>query len=155
MKALSLRCANHFVTPLVVLYLFIYFISPVHSAEVTIAWDPNNEPDLAGYGIYLRENIPGPPYNLAGYVTLNELTEVDNPSFTVSGVNTNSTYYFAITAYDSENLESNFSQSLCVNTGVNNSVCASNTIDKSSGGGGGGGCFINSLSIRASKPGKR
>ena len=34
--------------------ILIFFILPVlaYSADVTLAWDANNEPDLAGYKLY-------------------------------------------------------------------------------------------------------
>ena len=32
--------------------LFFFWIGYAHSAQVTLAWDPNTDPDLAGYEIY-------------------------------------------------------------------------------------------------------
>ena len=64
--------------------LFGFFVSllwstSVLSADVTLAWDPNSETDLEGYGVYFRKDTPGPPYDLAGYITLAELNNVFTP----------------------------------------------------------------------------
>ena len=53
----------------------------VLSADVTLAWDPNSEPDLEGYGVYFRKGTPGPPYDLAGNLALADLTNVLRPFF--------------------------------------------------------------------------
>jgi hypothetical protein len=146
MKALYLRTANgKFLSAILILLLFS--ANGVYSAEVTLGWSPNPEGDLKGYGVYYRKSSDGPPYNLAGYVTLNELTNIDAPTFTVSGLDIDADYHFAVTAYDTEGLESDFCPSLCVKTGATNTLCSSgagnNPVPTVSGGsGGGGGCFI-------------
>ncbi|MCU0604735.1 MAG: hypothetical protein MUC33_18965 [Desulfobacterales bacterium] len=38
------------------------------AADITLAWSPNSEGDLAGYGIYYRIGADGPPYDLIGYM---------------------------------------------------------------------------------------
>jgi hypothetical protein len=133
-------------TVLAVWMLLGLFCASAYSAEATLAWDPNGEADLLGYGLYFRKGAPGPPYNLAGYVTEAELDDPDNPTFTVSGLDTVSRYFFAITAYDTSNLESGFSSALCVDIGAVNSICSNSlpvvVTAGSSGGAGGGGCFI-------------
>jgi hypothetical protein len=131
---------------LAALSLFALFAAPANCAEVTIGWSPNSEGDLEGYGIYFRKGSPGPPYNLAGYAKLDELADIMSPTFTVSGLDTKAEYHFAVTAYDTEGLESVFSQSICVMTDSTNSLCANNPVNNSvppsGGGSGGGGCFI-------------
>jgi hypothetical protein len=43
--------------------LFISILgAAAQGAEVTLAWDPNDEPDLAGYNVYINQVGPGPPY---------------------------------------------------------------------------------------------
>jgi hypothetical protein len=70
------------------------------SSTVTLAWDPNTEPDLAGYILYY------------GQASTNYDFVIDtgtNASYTVGGLAEGETYYFAVTAYNAESLESDFS----------------------------------------------
>jgi hypothetical protein len=64
--------------------------------EVTLAWDPNPEPDVVGYRLHYGTTS-------GGYSEMVEL--VDATSATVS-VPSGSLYYFAVTAYNSADLES-------------------------------------------------
>jgi hypothetical protein len=101
-------------------------ISPAH--QVTLAWDPNAESDLAGYITYWGTSRGNYPY----------LTDVgNNTSHTITGLEEDRVYYFAITAYDSEYNESDYSDELAY-------VVPSSDTEGSGGGygGGGGGCFI-------------
>ena len=121
----------------------------VLSADVTLAWDPNSEPDLEGYGVYFRKDTPGPPYDLAGYLTLAEINDSFAPSFVVNGLETGSRYYFSVTAYDTAGNESTFSKAVCADVGDTITPCPAAA--SSSGGGGSGGCFI-SASTEANVP---
>jgi uncharacterized membrane protein YgcG len=144
--------------------LLAFFSSSAFAAEATLAWNPNTESDVEGYGVYLSQDDPGPPYSLFGYVALSELSDSDNPTFTVTGLETGSRYYFAVTAYDTAGNESDFSGSVCADVnGDAITPCASddtgggdasgsvgsgtNSGGSSSGGGGGGGCFIGSSAV--------
>ena len=124
----------------------------VLSADVTLAWDPNSEPDLNGYSVYFRKDTPGPPYDVAGDLSLSDLNNSHAPSFVVSGLEKGFRYYFAVTARDTAGNESTFSDAVCADVGDTITTCpaASSTIAPvSSGGGsggGGGGCFISALS---------
>jgi hypothetical protein len=72
----------------------------VYAAEVTLAWDPNSESDLAGYKIYYgtASGQYGTP------IVIGKQTE-----YTVTGLTPGVTYYFAVTAYSVSGLESGFS----------------------------------------------
>jgi hypothetical protein len=73
----------------------------LHSGEVTLAWDPNTEADLAGYRVYYGTSSRD--YG----VTL----DVGNwTSCTIGGLQQGKTYYFAVTAYDTVGNESDFSE---------------------------------------------
>lgn len=137
--------------------LLAIFTSSAFAAEATLAWNPNTESDVEGYGVYFSQDDPGPPYSLFGYVTLSELSDPDNPTFTVTGLETGARYYFSVTAYDAAGNESDFSSSVCADVdGDIITPCASSDAGggdasgsvgsggSSSGGGGGGGCFIES-----------
>jgi len=70
---------------------------------VTLEWDPNTEPDIAGYVVYY------------GYETGNYQYSVDvgdQTTVTVEDLEPGVTYYFAATAYNTEGYESDFSQEI-------------------------------------------
>ncbi len=93
--------------------------TPAHSADVTLAWDPNSEPDLAGYRVYYKEAFSGPPYNGTGATEGDSPIDVGNVTeFTLSGLTDGVTYFFVVTAYDTEGLESDYSNE--VNTVAGN-----------------------------------
>ena len=110
--------------------------APARGSEVTLAWDPNDEPDLAGYSVYVNQVGPGPPYYQLDTVSLDEI-EPDNPMYTATGLKNETYYCFVLTAYDSEGFESGFSNEVCVLNGQQVALDMSQ-----SSGGGGGGCFI-------------
>jgi len=132
--------------------LLVSFEGDAPAADIKLAWSPNSEGDLAGYGIYYRKDAGGPPYDLFGYVALEELPDRDNPTFTVSGLQVGSNYYFAATAYDTAGNESTFSNSACASVGDRIELCndagsgSGGGVSIGAGSGGGGGCFIRILS---------
>jgi hypothetical protein len=71
-----------------------------YGATVTLAWDANTEPDQAGYNIYYG-NYSG---NYQYTVDVGKST-----SCTISGLTVGTTYYFAATAYDTQQNESDYS----------------------------------------------
>ena len=125
---------------------------PAQAGEVTLAWDPNTEKDLKGYGVYFSQGIYGPPYQLAGYVELTDLNDPQAPTFTVTGLTAGTEYSLAVTAYDAEGNESYYSTPVCIEAGAGQIQCASFYPSSSAsdagggGGGGGGGCFITTAS---------
>jgi fibronectin type 3 domain-containing protein len=90
--------------------LIVFLMAPgVHSAQVTLAWDPNQENDLAGYRLY---------YGSASR-NYSQVIDVGNANqHNVSGLAAGATYYFAVTAYNSQGLESNYSQELAHTTSI-------------------------------------
>jgi uncharacterized membrane protein YgcG len=149
--------------------VFLFLAAPALSADVTLAWDPNSEADLEGYGVYFKLGESSPPYDLAGYVTLQELNDPNNPAFSIIGLEKGSSYYFAVTAYDAAGNESAYSTPVCAQIGDQILPCASSDGSGGSGssggssgssggssgssGGGGGGCFIETSSDHQNKPG--
>jgi hypothetical protein len=84
---------------LIVLLLWILAASLARAGDVTLAWDPNPEQDLAGYKLYYGNASRSYSQALAlGNVT----------TYTVTGL-ASGTYYFAVTAYNVAQLESGFS----------------------------------------------
>ena len=85
-------------------FIFILFLIAIipnsFAAQIRIAWDPNTEPDLAGFKI---------SYGTASqsYGTLIDIGNIT--SHTVTGLTGGKTYYFAVRAYDSSGNMSGFS----------------------------------------------
>jgi len=136
--------------------VLLFLAAPALSADVTLAWDPNSEADLEGYGVYFKLGASDPPYELFGYVTLQELNDPDNPAFAVTGLEKGSSYYFSVTAYDTAGNESGYSTPVCAQIGDQILPCTSPPSSGESsgggGGGGGGGCFIETASDHQNKP---
>ena len=114
---------------LAVLFLFP-LAETAHSATVTLAWDPNPEPTVAGYRLYLGTS--------PGYYT-SSVDVAAATRATVSSLIEGVTYYMAVTAYDTSGNQSGYSDEI-VYTVPEGAVPEPST--SSSGGGGGGGCFI-------------
>lgn len=94
-------------------WLFLFIVSlPCLAAtgatnSVTLSWNANSEPDIAGYRLYY-----GPasaPYG--------SLLDVSTTTATVSGLRTGATYTFAVTAYDTAGLESAYSLPVSLTAG--------------------------------------
>ncbi len=83
-------------------FLFNWLVFPVSSpgASFTLAWDPNQEPDLAGYKLYYGTSSRSYQQNM----DVGNLTQ-----YTLTGLQDGVTYYFAVTAYDTEGNESGYS----------------------------------------------
>jgi hypothetical protein len=81
------------------------------AADVSLAWDPNAESDLAGYRIHY--GTASNSYSV--HIDVHNVT-----SYTVTGLTAGQTYYFAATAYDTSGNESGYSNA------VSYAVAASN-----------------------------
>ena len=84
------------------LFFFAIFLSwPFDSvAQMRLAWAPNTEPDIAGYQVYYGMTSRNYKHSIdVGNVT----------TYTLLGLKQGVTYYVALTAYDSANNESAFS----------------------------------------------
>jgi hypothetical protein len=99
------------------------------AATVTLAWDSNVDEDLAGYIVY---------YGTASRDYDYDVDVGEETSCTISGLEEGRNHYFAVTAYDVEGNESQFSEEVSYPNAA---------VSGSSGGGGSGvGCFIASMS---------
>ena len=68
--------------------------------QATLIWDPNTEPDLAGYKLYYGLSSGNYPY----------IVDVGNQTtYTLSNLEVGKTYYIAATAYTTAGLESDYS----------------------------------------------
>src|SRR5438067_3721520 len=81
--------------------LFIVFSAAVPlsalAASVTLVWNPSPGTNVAGYNVY---------YGGASRSYTNKVNAGNATNATVSGLIEGGTYFFAVTAYDSNGLES-------------------------------------------------
>lgn len=100
--------SSRLVTLLVVLLLFqILSIKTAYGAQLTVAWDPNNDSATAGYKLYYGTQSKA--YDVS--------IDVGNSTqHQVADLKPGTLYYFAATAYDAGGNESDFSEELVVNT---------------------------------------
>ena len=83
--------------------IFGVAVTGSYAQSVTLAWDSNAEPDLAGYIVYYGTASRNYPNSVdVGMVNSHEVTNL------MAG----QTYYFAVTAYDSQRNESAFSNEI-------------------------------------------
>jgi hypothetical protein len=90
--------------------LFLAIVTAASAKDVTLAWDPNSESNLAGYKLYYKTAISGAPYD--GVDSLQGASPIDVgnvTTFTVLGLSDSKDYYFVVTAYNTEGLESGYS----------------------------------------------
>ena len=77
--------------------VFLLFASVAHAQSVTLAWDPNPEPDVSGY--VLKFGTASRSY--ASAVSVGKVTQ-----WTVEGLTIGQTYYFVVQAVNSAGLSS-------------------------------------------------
>jgi fibronectin type 3 domain-containing protein len=75
----------------------------------TLSWDPNSAPDLEGYKIYLATAS-------GRYGAPIATVPMDITNYTVTGLETGTTYFFVVTAYNSSGTESSFSNEVSKTT---------------------------------------
>lgn len=87
-----------------VAFLFLFTI-PVGAYSLKVTWNANTETDLAGYKVYygLQSRVYGTPVNV-GKTT----------GYQISNVQSGKTYYIAVTAYNTSNIESAYSTELSI-----------------------------------------
>ena len=97
-------------TLILILMLVLFPVFCLEASNVTLEWDANSEPDLAGYKIYYKIGSSGEPYDGTGATEGVSPIDVSNvTTFTLNGLTEGSTYYFVATAYDTGDLESGYS----------------------------------------------
>src|SRR5688572_9776205 len=92
---------QHLQLPLLLLCAIVFSFPQLASSQssgtVTLAWDANTEPDLAGYFVH---------YGVTSGVYLNKVNVGLVTTNTISGLVQGVSYYFAVTAYNTSGLES-------------------------------------------------
>ena len=95
------------------LLLLALFPARLAASALTLAWDPNTENDLAGYNVYY--GIASSDYGFV--INVGNVTD-----YTVTDLEPETQYYFAITAYDTSWNESDFSVEVSAATDSKNTV---------------------------------
>ena len=88
--------------------VFLNFQQPAWAKDVTLAWDANQETNLAGYIVYYKEGKSGDKIkkNYTNQVEVS-LSQDENPDpnavqFTVKDLEDNKNYAFVVTAFDDQ-----------------------------------------------------
>jgi len=91
---------RHHVIFLQVLLSIFAYSQFVLAAQIKLSWDPNTEPDLAGYKVYYGKasRAYDTPINVGNVTT-----------YTLTGLTPGQPFYIGVTAYDTSNNESGFS----------------------------------------------
>lgn len=79
------------------------------TASIDLAWNRNPEPNVAGYKVY---------YGQASHLYSEHQEAGNNTSATVANLMIGTTYYFVLTAYDSNTFESGFSNEVAQMAGA-------------------------------------
>jgi hypothetical protein len=93
--------------PLICGALSLLFLATKAAASVTLSWNPNSEPDIAGYRIHY--GTVAAPYSMS--------QDSSTTSATIGNLMTGVTYTFAVTAYNSAGDESGYSMPLSYTAG--------------------------------------
>jgi len=117
----------------IISFIFLLFnlATPVYAIDITLKWARNNDPDLAGYRAFYREESQR--YNYA-----NPYWESIDPICTIYDLDETKTYYFIVRAFDTNGLESANSNEVRLIEGIPDNQQPT----VSSGGGSGSGCFV-------------
>ena len=83
--------------------IFVVTVTGVQAANVTLAWDSNAETDLSGYIVYYGTASRSYPHSV-------DVGKVN--SYEVTNLTSGTTYYFAVTAYDTQRNESAYSNEI-------------------------------------------
>lgn len=138
-----------------IFFVALLWCVPALAADLTLAWDPNPEPHLEGYAVYLKKNAVPEEKNLYGHVALEDLDDPNAPRFQISGLENNIKYYISLKAYDIAGQYSAFSEPICIQV-TDNVIGLCSEADADDGGGtsnggsgGSGGCFVGTVSDSA------
>jgi PKD repeat protein len=87
-------------------FLFFFILNSSAAAQVSLEWNPNSEPDLAGYKVFAREQSQSYDY-------ANPSWEGTDTYCTVYDLDETKTYCFVAKAFDAGGFESEDSEEVC------------------------------------------
>ncbi len=108
------------------LVILLLLGTSLEAASISLAWDANAESDLAGYIV---------SYGTTSGVYTNEVTVGNQTTWTATGLTAGQRYYFALKAYNHDQLQSSFSVEVdgVAPTGVTPSVLNLNNVNVTEG----------------------
>lgn len=105
-KTFHIRLPSRLNSALLTSLSILIYTTFSYAVQVTLEWNANTEQDLSGYIIY--QGTSSKDYDAS--MDVGKWT-----SATISKLEDNETYYFAVTAYDTEGNESGYSNEVCIN----------------------------------------
>lgn len=123
-------------TTLFVIFFLLMCPPLLMAMDISLEWDPNTEPNLAGYRLFVRE--AGESY----YYSHPEWEGADTRC-TIRGLDEYESYFFVVRAFDTEGNESGNSNEVFLPSPHGSHRLNPGT-DGYASAGGGGGCFISS-----------
>ena len=90
--------------------LFLLLLAGTCSAStITLAWDSQAAPDLAGYRVYYSDTNIAPLTGSGADQGASPISVPTQPSATITGLDAGRAYYFAITAVNTAGIETPYS----------------------------------------------
>jgi len=111
------RLINCCLYTLPALLLLLCCAAPALATDVPLAWDASTSPNIAGYKVYYGNGS----HTYGTPITIGNLT-----TYTVTGLS-NGTYYFSVTAFDTDGNESDFSNEVSQVIGSSSNRCDINS----------------------------
>ena len=94
--------------------LSMLIVTASQASNVTLQWNPNTGTNTAGYKMYYKADSSTPPFNAAGSpINVKNVT-----TGTVTGLDPNRSYSFAVTAYDTSGVESSYSNIVSISESI-------------------------------------
>jgi len=92
------------------LMIFMGMYQPSHAMTVALQWDANTESDLAGYKVYYKADSSTAPFDGTGATEGASPVDVQNQTTaSISGLDPSHSYTFVVTAYNTSDMESGYS----------------------------------------------
>jgi hypothetical protein len=93
---------------------------PILPAQITLTWDPSADPQVIGYRLYYKESFADdplyttPPFDSTGLYEGDSPVDVgENTTTTVNLPYDTTVFCFAVTTYNADGLESDYSNIVC------------------------------------------
>ena len=122
-----------FVRNIFLVAICLLFPASALAGHLDLAWDPNSEPDLAGYRIYYGTSSG----DYSDWIDVSKATSVR-----ITGLSDDTEYFLALTAYDTSGNQSDFSGEVSAYALPGEDPVSPVSEGSSSG----GGCFIATAS---------
>jgi hypothetical protein len=108
--------------------------SSCFSSAVTLQWDPEVETDIAGYKLYYQADSAKVPFKGTGAAEGSSPININSAKVstaTVSGLDPNKKYYFAVTAFNPAGTESKYSNVVSISEKVAPTITISSPLNNS------------------------